>query len=217
MFIWTCGGAVPISLFIIQSDSDSPYADSRALAKHGVAASVLNPTQLPDTARASPDVLLLRTQSAAELLAEIGHVRAVYPAGKLIFTAERSASLALAGLQAGATGVLDGSHSAGELAGIIRSVHTGAYYIDQNIAQLLAVRHIKKLLAPFTTLSSREFDVFCMLAEGCGLQAIGEQLGISRKTVSNCQTLLKLKLGLHNRRDIVHFAKSHGLIAADAV
>lgn len=208
---------MPISLFIIQSDSGTPFAESSALAARGVAASLFDPAELPGNATEYPNVALLRAQSAAELSAQIGQFRAVYPACKLIIAAGRSGSLALAGLRAGAVGVLDGLHPADELAGIIRAVHAGEYYLDQHIAQLLAIRHIKKLLAPFTALSSREFDVFCLLAEGCSLQAVGEQLGISRKTVSNCQTSLKLKLGINSRRDMAAFAKSHGLIAADAV
>jgi len=208
---------VPITLFIIQSDSEAPYAESSAMAALGVAVSLIDPAELPGDAAKCPDVVVLRARSAAELSAQIDQVRAVYPACKLIIVAESAGSLALAGLQAGATGVLDREHPAAELAAIVRHVLAGEYYLDQNIAQLLAIRHIKKLLAPFTALSSREFDVFCMLAEGCGLQTIGEQLGISRKTVSNCQTSVKLKLGIDNRRDMAAFAKSHGLIAADAV
>nr|WP_305891514.1 LuxR C-terminal-related transcriptional regulator [Methylomonas sp. SURF-1] len=68
-------------------------------------------------------------------------------------------------------------------------------------------------MEPFNTLSSREFDVFCMLAEDFALQDIAEQLGISRKTVSNCQTSLKLKLGLQGRPTMKKFAESHGLIS----
>lgn len=207
---------MPITLFIIQSAADALGIDGRAMAEHGVAVSRIDPAELP-AATDMPDAVLACAQSAAELLDRIDRVRGVFPGSKLIIPAGSSASLALAGLRAGATGVLDREHPAAELAAIVRHVLAGEYYLDQNIAQLLAVRHIKKLLAPFTALSSREFDVFCLLAEGCSLQAIGEQLGISRKTVSNCQALLKLKLGMRNRRDMVNFAKSHGLIAANAV
>nr|WP_225587876.1 LuxR C-terminal-related transcriptional regulator [Methylomonas fluvii] len=74
------------------------------------------------------------------------------------------------------------------------------------------MRQIKKQLEPFVSLSSREFDVFCLLAEGCSLQTIATQLGISSKTVSNCQTQIKLKLAIDNRDTLTEFANSHGLI-----
>lgn len=75
------------------------------------------------------------------------------------------------------------------------------------------MRQIKKWLEPFISLSSREFDVFCLLAEGCSLKTIAERLGINSKTVSNCQTAIKLKLALDSRQAIKTFAKYHGLIS----
>ena len=60
--------------------------------------------------------------------------------------------------------------------------------------------------------ASREFDVFCMLAEGCSLQVMANQLGVSSKTVSNCQSQIKAKLDLEARDEIIKFAKKHGLI-----
>nr|WP_305890925.1 LuxR C-terminal-related transcriptional regulator [Methylomonas sp. WSC-7] len=79
------------------------------------------------------------------------------------------------------------------------------------------MRQIKKQLEPFSALSSREFDVFCLLAEDCSLQAIASQLGISSKTVSNCQTQIKLKLAIDNRGSLRKFADCHGLIIDNSV
>jgi DNA-binding NarL/FixJ family response regulator len=67
-------------------------------------------------------------------------------------------------------------------------------------------------LQPFAALSSREFDVFCLLAEGYRLQSIADRLNISRKTVSNCQSQIKLKLAVETRAAIAGVAKKHGLI-----
>jgi DNA-binding CsgD family transcriptional regulator len=79
------------------------------------------------------------------------------------------------------------------------------------------MRQIKKTLEPFVVLSSREFDIFCLLAEGCSLQTIAEQLGISSKTVSNGQTQIKLKLGIDNKQQFRQVAKIHGLMSEESL
>jgi len=112
----------------------------------------------------------------------------------------------------GVTGLLDAMPEPNQLFEIVRLIHQGEYYLDKQIAQLLAMRQIKKALEPFVVLSSREFDIFCLLAEGYSLQAIAEQLGVSSKTVSNGQTQIKLKLGIESKQQIRHMAKTHGLM-----
>ncbi|WP_446810716.1 LuxR C-terminal-related transcriptional regulator [Methylomonas sp. 2BW1-5-20] len=142
----------------------------------------------------------------------IDQIRPIAPACKFMVVLSHSSVDAVAYMRAGVMGLLASFPDAVKLAEIIRKIVQGEYYLDQGIAQLLAMRQIKKQLDPFISLSSREFDVFCLLAEGCSLQAIASKLGISSKTVSNCQTQLKLKLVLENREDIKNFAISHGLI-----
>ncbi len=163
------------------------------------------------------DAVLLDDSPSQDSLALIRHLRAISPACKIIVRLRYSSAQAVCYLQSGVTGILDSLHDSDQLAEIIRHVCRGEYYLDKDIAQLLAMRQIKKLLEPFTSLSSREFDVLCLLAEGCDLKTIAEQLGINSKTVSNCQTLLKLKLALDSKQAIKKFAKSHGLIMEKSV
>lgn len=115
-------------------------------------------------------------------------------------------------LYAGCCGILQTGQTLDGFVAIMQRIRAGRIYLDQVFAQQLAMRQIKKLLAPFAALTSREFDVFCLLAEGCSLATVAVQLGVSRKTVSNCQSQLKLKLNLDNRQAIAALAKSHGLI-----
>ena len=166
-----------------------------------------------DSAEITCDAVLLIDSPTRDNLALIRHLGSIAPSCKIIVSAPHSCANATAYLQAGVSGLLDALHPPEKLAGILRRVGAGEYYLDQNIAQLLAMRQIKKLLAPFATLNSREYDVFCMLAEGNSLQTIAGQLGISAKTVSNCQSQLKAKLSLESRDAIVAFAKKHSLIA----
>lgn len=158
------------------------------------------------------DAVLVDEGSSQESLGIIRHLRSISPACKIVIRLRHSSAQAVCYLQSGVTGILDSVHDTEQLAEIIRHVCLGEYYLDKDIAQLLAMRQIKKLLEPFTLLSSREFDVFCLLAEGCNLKTIAEQLGINSKTVSNCQTLIKLKLALNGKQAIKKLAKRHGLI-----
>jgi two-component system invasion response regulator UvrY len=204
---------MPIKFLIIQSDADVYNINATAMAVHGVSVSSIEADKLASILADQPEVILLSSQSAPNLTHRLRQISGIWPDCKIIIRTECSTSLVLASLQLGVTGVLNLWHAPEQLAEIIRQVLNGEYYLDNDIAQLLAVRHIKKMLEPFAALSSREFDVFCMLSEGYSLQAVGEQLGISQKTVSNCQALLKLKLAVENRQEMMAFAKSHGLIS----
>lgn len=158
------------------------------------------------------DVILIVDNPTQDMQAFISQARNLAPACKIIVKLYDS-SHAIAYLQVGVTGLLDSFHNLEQLADIIRDVYLGEYYLDQSIAQLLAMRQIKKMLEPFSALSSREFDVFCLLAEGGSLQSISTKLGINSKTVSNCQTLIKLKLSLDSKQAIKKLAQIHGLIS----
>lgn len=204
---------MPIKLKILQYDADIYSIDAEAMAAHGVAVSRIEPNNLTDIPADNPEIILLSSRTALNLLPCLKQLRNIWPECKIIVSTECYTSLVLACLQLGVTGVISSQHTPAQLAEVIRQVLRGEYYLDNAIAQMLSVRHIKKMLEPFAALSSREFDVFCMLSEGYSLQAIGEQLGISRKTVSNCQTLLKLKLAVESRQEMIDFAKSHGLVS----
>lgn len=158
------------------------------------------------------DVVLFEDNPAHDNLGLINRLRTIAAACKVIVVIRQSSAQAVSYLQAGATGLLDSIHESSQLAEIIRQVYQGEYYLDQQIAQLLAMRQVKKTLEPFAVLSSREFDILCLLAEGCSLQNIADQLGISSKTVSNCQALIKLKLGINTKQQLKQVAKTHGLM-----
>lgn len=158
------------------------------------------------------DFVLFDGNGEAQVAAEqIIKFRLLYPCSKLLVSMPQSMVGAMESLKAGAVGVLNQPLSAEQLAAILSRIQAGHYYLDQEIAQQLAIRQIKKFLEPFNELTSREFDVFCMLSEGLSLQEMANQLGVSSKTVSNCQSQIKSKLGLDTREAIEKFAKIHGL------
>lgn len=199
-------------LLIAKSEYEESEIDADSLRLYDIDVHSVGCDHLMTMTSSNFDAVLLDDSPSQDSLALIRHFLSIAPACKIIVRLRYSSAQAVSYLQAGVTGILDSLHDSDQLVEIIRHVCRGEYYLDKNIAQLLAMRQIKKLLEPFTSLSSREFDVFCLLAEGSQLQTIADRLGINSKTVSNCQTQIKIKLGLETREAIVDFAKKHGLI-----
>lgn len=62
------------------------------------------------------------------------------------------------------------------------------------------------------SLTQREFEIFRLLSRGESLSSCACALHLSPKTVSNLQTMVKEKLGLHSTAAMAHLALRHGLI-----
>ncbi len=134
------------------------------------------------------------------------------PSQWLVINMNKNIQKTLQYLQLGASGVLIRPFNSTKLRYSTQSLADKKLYIDDELKQILAFRQIKKILQPFNDLSSREFDVFCLLAEGFSIQSIAKLLTISVKTAFNCQTQLRQKLRLKNQQQIVQYAKTHRLI-----
>ena len=120
--------------------------------------------------------------------------------------------LSLQFMKVGASGILSTPCHKEKLQQIIKSVYDGQLYLDDGLTQILALRQINRLLEPFVQLTSREFDVFCLLAESYSIRTIAEELSVTAKTAFNCQTQLKKKLQLNNQQEMILLAKKNGLI-----
>lgn len=130
----------------------------------------------------------------------------------VIYDFQESVQRGINYLAAGVTGLFKHECAATQLAEKLRGVQAGQVYIEPELAQVLAMRQIRRLLQPFNALCSRDYDVFCLLAEGLSIDEIALQLGVSSKTVFNCQTQVKKRLYLNSKTEIQEFAKNHGII-----
>lgn len=61
-------------------------------------------------------------------------------------------------------------------------------------------------------LSAREREVLVLVARGHTMREVGEQLGLSPKTVEGYRARVAEKLGLRTRAEMVRFALDHGLL-----
>tara|TARA_B100001105_G_scaffold158463_1_gene127354 strand:+ start:1092 stop:1736 length:645 start_codon:yes stop_codon:yes gene_type:complete len=131
----------------------------------------------------------------------------------VILSMHESATFATQALRAGALGYVAKSAAADELIEAVQQAAQGRVFISAAIARQMASSRRLPGTDPATQLSSREFEIFRLLAEGQGLEAIAARLHISMKTVANHQTMIKQKLRVGTPIELVRLALQHGIVA----
>ena len=120
-------------------------------------------------------------------------------------------------LELGASGYLAKDVAERELVEAIRVVASGDTYVRPHVARLLATT-VRRRAQPdarreaFATLSDREQTVVRLIAEGYNGPEIGQQLGISPKTVDTYKQRIEEKLGIAHRTEYVRLALALELI-----
>jgi two-component system invasion response regulator UvrY len=105
-------------------------------------------------------------------------------------------------LEAGARGYVSKAAGAADLLAAIRKVAAGGEYVERELAaQLLALGG--RGTDPLQRLSAREADIMRQLGEGRSLAAIAAALGVTYKTVANCVSVIKTKLGAERVADLI--------------
>lgn len=130
----------------------------------------------------------------------------------LVFSMHENAAFASQALKAGARGYVAKTGASDELVTAIQEVARGRVYISKEIAQKIAIETLSGGDDPVRELTTREFEVFRLIAEGRNSEEIGEMLKISQKTVANYQTLIKQKLNVSTSVDLIRLAIRHGVI-----
>jgi len=114
-------------------------------------------------------------------------------------------------MEIGACGYLSKNASADELLRAVRRAAEGGRYIENEIAQELALRS----LAPeggLQDLTERDLEIMRLLAEGMSLAEIADALGLGYKTVANACSQIKAKLGVARTSDLVRLATTLGVV-----
>lgn len=131
----------------------------------------------------------------------------------LVFTMHESAALAEQALRLGARGYLTKSSAPEALVDAVREIGNGTRVVSAEIEQGIK-RSARGVPLPHLSLSPRELDIFLMLAQGLGVDAIAERLQMSTKTAANYQTTIRKKTGLGGALEMHRYATSHGLLQA---
>lgn len=125
----------------------------------------------------------------------------------LIISQRRDSLFASRALGAGAHGYLSEATRSRSLIEAIRSVASGERYISPDVQ----IPNQQGTTAEATHLSVRELQILKLLTHGLDLAQVAEHLGVSTKTIANCQSLIKQKLGAGSALQLVLIAQRMGL------
>jgi two-component system response regulator NreC len=118
----------------------------------------------------------------------------------------------------GAAGYLAKDSQDRELISAVRTVMTGSTVFSPVVSRRLA--ESSQLATKDTgarsmeNLTSREREVFSLLAEGRSTSEVASQLFVSPKTVHTHRQHIMDKLGLHTTTELIRFALREGIIKA---
>jgi two-component system, NarL family, response regulator NreC len=183
--------------------------------------------------QAQPQVVVMDiTMPGMDGLEATRRLKELYPECKVLaLTVHADQQYFFEMLSAGAVGYVTKQVAAEELVAAVRAVAHGHVYLQPALAVWL-LDDYRRLLAQLPedthdgtgkdtpghsldVLSKRELQVLEAVAEGYTTSQIGEQLGISPKTVARHRERMLKKLNLHSSTALVSFAIRSGLIDLD--
>lgn len=165
-----------------------------------------------------PDILLLDLampgMDGLECLRELQ--RRNLPTRVIVLTMFEDENYVLAAMSAGAQGYVQKSAIDTELFQAIENVAAGRLHLNEKSAKsllsMLLVERQQVVAPPMAAvLSPREQEVLRWYAHGFSLREIGEQLGLSVKTVDTYKTRIMEKLGFQKKSELIAYAAKHGL------
>ena len=165
-----------------------------------------------------PDILLLDLampgMDGLECLRELQ--RRDLPTRVIVLTMFEDENYVLAAMSAGAQGYVQKSAIDTELFQAIENVAAGRLHLNEKSAKsllsMLLVERQQVVAPPMAAvLSPREQEVLRWYAHGFSLREIGEQLGLSVKTVDTYKTRIMEKLGFQKKSELIAYAAKQGL------
>lgn len=125
----------------------------------------------------------------------------------LVFSMHADPIYAARSIEAGARGYVSKNAEPAEILEAVRRVAQGGHYIEQEIAQALALINVRGTpLHPLQDLSRRDLEILRLLGEGQSLAQIAAALGVSYKTIANACSQIKEKLGATRTADLIRIA-----------
>jgi DNA-binding NarL/FixJ family response regulator len=169
-------------------------------------------------ARLEPDVILMDVAmpGLGGLEATLEIRRQVPRAKILVLTQYGEPEYVRRFLKAGVSGYLLKSAAGADLVAAIHAVMRGGLVLDPSVAreavQEGGTADEGDAPDPYESLTDREKQVLKLVAEGRSNKEVAAVLNISVKTAMSHREHVMLKLGLHNRTELVRFALRRGVI-----
>lgn len=135
----------------------------------------------------------------------------------LVFSIHNELIYVTRAIKSGAKGYITKSSIPETLVTAVCLIAQGQTYIEAGMAQKLAINMITEQDDEYKIklLSPREFDVFCLLANGHNSREVAEKLHLSYKTVCNHSTAIKDKLSVKTVAEFTLLATRQGLIKVE--
>ncbi len=119
-------------------------------------------------------------------------------------------------LDAGASGYIPKRAAPDDLLQAIRTVYRGEVFLHSSVTTALVRDFLQRgrvtAEADLPSLTGREQEVLSLIAKGLTNKQIGEQLGISPKTVARHRDNITRKLNLSSRAELTRYAIQKGLV-----
>ncbi len=132
----------------------------------------------------------------------------------LVFSIHDELVFVARAIKSGAKGYIIKNSGPEVLTAAVCTIVQGGTYVAPELAQKLAMSHVQgeDESHQLKQLSAREFDIFCLLANGKTAHEIADSLCLSYKTVSNYSTSIKEKLKVKSLVEMVLIANRQGVI-----
>jgi DNA-binding NarL/FixJ family response regulator len=203
-------------------------ADDHGMVRHGlqhvietqpdwhVAAQAASADEvLPLLRREDIDVVVLDVSLGGRSGIDVlGNIRTEFPTlPVLILSMHDEEQYALRCLRAGASGYLQKESSATELIAAIRRVAAGNTYVSAAVANQLTAELVRGPAGlPHERLSTREFEVFRLVAVGKSIAQIADALHLSVNTVSTYRSRICSKAGFRSNAELISYAIRNRLV-----
>jgi len=115
-------------------------------------------------------------------------------------------------VKAGASGYLMKESAPAELVKAIRKVNSGGKYVSASLAEKLISQDVASEKPSHESLSNREFQILCMIAQGKSLKSIADELCVSEKTISSYRSRIMEKMKMSTNSDLTLYASEHHLV-----
>ncbi len=191
---------------------DQPDIHIVAEASSGAEAIELAPHHQPDV------ILMDVTMDDMNGIEATRQIKALCPAAAILaLTIHEEEDYFFQMLNAGASGYVPKRAAPEDLLRAIHTVHRGEVFLHSTVASALVKDFLKRGISPtnkveISQLTDREQEVLRLIAEGLTNKQIGEQLGISPKTVARHRDNITQKLNLSSRTELTRYAIQKGLI-----
>jgi DNA-binding NarL/FixJ family response regulator len=131
----------------------------------------------------------------------------------LILSMHPEDRFAVQALKAGASGYITKNNASKSLVAALRKISDGRKYITSNLAEQLATELEMNYEKPLhESLSTREFEVMRLMAQGKAVRDIAETLSISANTVASYRSRILEKMKMKSNAEIIRYAIEQKLI-----